>query len=258
MEERPRSEETPRTGLRPASRGPWILVGVAVLAVAAFLWLRRDQAPPPPAPPAPVADAGAPEAAAPTSPAAPSAAGPERPPIEAVSEHPLYRKGLAEGDLERRWAVVTDNLAEGTSPRKQLQFLAPSKPFSVLERGGRTVISPESYRRYDAFADAIASVDVGMLLRAYRGMHGALEAAYRALGYPGASLDRVTVRALRRIVATPVRDGEVPVERSGPLYVFADPRLEELGAVEKHLLRMGPRNTRLVQAKARELLELMK
>ena len=28
-------------------------------------------------------------------------------------------------------------------------------------------------------------------------------------------------------------------------------------AVEKHLLRMGPRNTRLVQAKARELLDAL-
>jgi hypothetical protein len=46
------------------------------------------------------------------------------------------------------------------------------------------------------------------------------------------------------------------VEREG-LFVYEDERLERAGAVEKHLLRMGPRNTRLVQAKARELLEAL-
>jgi len=37
------------------------------------------------------------------------------------------------------------------------------------------------------------------------------------------------------------------------LYVLADPALEALGPVEKHLLRMGPRNARLVKEKAAAL-----
>jgi len=44
----------------------------------------------------------------------------------------------------------------------------------------------------------------------------------------------------------------VPAKGGG--YLFADPRLEELGPVEKHLLRLGPRNALLVQEKARQLL----
>ena len=39
----------------------------------------------------------------------------------------------------------------------------------------------------------------------------------------------------------------------GALYRFADEKLESQGAIEKHLLRMGPRNTRLIQQKAREI-----
>lgn len=241
--------EAPRTELRPPSKGPWIVLAVAlVAAVGVLLWLRhRAAAPPPP----PAAEAPAP---APAEPAAPPRALPAAPSLAGVSTHPLYRRGLEEGDVERRWAVITDNLAEGVSPRKQLEFLAPSRPFAVVERAGRTVIAPEAYHRYDAFADAVASVDAPMLLAVYRQLHGAIEAAYRKLGYPGASLDAVTVRALRRIVAAPVRDAEVPVEKAGGAWAFSEPALEELGAVEKHLLRMGPRNERLIQAKARELL----
>jgi hypothetical protein len=46
----------------------------------------------------------------------------------------------------------------------------------------------------------------------------------------------------------------VEVVDKGGVYPFADPKLESLGEVEKHLLRMGPRNAGVVQGKARELL----
>ena len=39
----------------------------------------------------------------------------------------------------------------------------------------------------------------------------------------------------------------------GANFGYADDKLEALGPVEKLLLRMGPRNTRLIQGKAREL-----
>jgi hypothetical protein len=178
--------------------------------------------------------------------------------LDAVSPHPLVRRGLSEGDAVRRWVVVTDNLAEGVSPRKQLDFLAPSAPFSVERRGATTVIAQAAYARYDGFADAVSSVDAAALSRAYGALHGALETAYWALGYPNASLDRVTARALRRIANARIPDGEVAVVPApGGGWAYADEKLEQLSSVEKHLLRLGPRNARLVQAKARELLALL-
>jgi len=244
-----------RTALRRASRVPWIVLGVALVAAAAVvLWLRLRTAPAqaPVAEPAPVA-APAPEAASPE--ATPAVPGPDqvRSLLEAISSKPLFRAGLA-GDPVRRWVVLTDNLALGESPSRQLAFLAPRGSFSVVTRGGRTFIAPASYGRYDDFAAVVASLDAQALARAYRAMRALLEAAYRALGYPQGSLDQVTARALRRIEDAPVQPGEVEVvEGEGALYLFRDARLESLAAVEKHLLRMGPRNTRLLQAKAREI-----
>jgi len=245
----------PQPQRRPPTRLVWIIPVLVFLAAAgAWLWLRRPAAPPAPAPAAPAPAAQAPAPAAPEVPAPPADASRVRSLLEQVSANELFRRWLASGDLVRRWVVVTDNLAEGVSPRGQLGFLAPGRPFSVASRGGRTVISGDAYRRYDGFADAVASVDAAQLARAYRELHGVLEAAYRALGYPGASLDRVTARALSRIEAAPVREGDVAVvEGQGTVYAFADPGLEALGPVEKHLLRMGPRNARLLQAKARDI-----
>jgi hypothetical protein len=37
------------------------------------------------------------------------------------------------------------------------------------------------------------------------------------------------------------------------MYTFEDPALESLTPGQRHLLRMGPRNTRLIQQKLREM-----
>jgi hypothetical protein len=177
--------------------------------------------------------------------------------LESLSPLDLFRRWLAEGDPVRRWALVTDNLAEDTSPRRELALFAPSAPFSVASKQGRVVIAPESYRRYDRFADAIAAVDAQTAASVYRALRGSLGAAYRALGYPDRSFDRVTAKALSRLERAPVRDGPLEVVDEDGVYLFADRALEGAGDVEKHLLRMGPRNARLVQAKAKEIREAL-
>jgi hypothetical protein len=239
---------------RRSTRAAWIAVVVVGFAAGALLaWWYRSR---PAAPPA-EAPAAAPPAEAPLAlpPGPPPTVDPARVRslLESVSPSAAFRSWLAHDDLVRRWAAVTANLAQGESPRTHLGFLAPARPFSAAERGGRTFIAPASYQRYDGFADAVASVDAAALARVYRELHPVLEGAYRALGYPGGSLDRATARALGRLASVPIQEGEVALEGKGGVYAFADPRLEALGPVEKHLLRMGPRNGRLIQAKASEI-----
>jgi hypothetical protein len=40
-------------------------------------------------------------------------------------------------------------------------------------------------------------------------------------------------------------------------YKFADSKLEKLSALDKQMLRMGPDNTRLIQKKMRELVQVL-
>ncbi|HTP25517.1 MAG TPA: DUF3014 domain-containing protein [Anaeromyxobacteraceae bacterium] len=247
----------PRTALRRSDATPWIVVGAAVIVLLFFVGYRylhhlTNAAGQPAMAQAPVADV------VPASPQSvhESAGNPTgtRSLLEAVSSNPLFRSWGGQGDLVRRWAILTDNLAEGVSPRKALTFVSIGGPFSVSKTATGIVIAPASYHRYDAIADTVASVDAQALARLYQHLHPELEAVYRALGYPDARLDQVTAHALHRISAAPVVEHDLAVAaQSGGYFAFVDAGLENLPQVEKHLLRMGPRNTRLLQAKAREI-----
>lgn len=251
--------DTEASEKRSLSKGEWAAVILAVLVVAgaAWVWLRQ----PGEAGPSLQQPADAPAAAVAATADAPVApVGDEqvRAELGAVSSAPAFKRWLATADdLVRRWAAITDNLDHGESPRKALEAIGPREPFQVAQRGGKTWVSPRSHARYDEFAGAVASVDAKALAAVYRKLHPALEAAYRALGYPGGSLDAATARALRRVEGAPVVDGEVELTPERGLYLYADPRLEGLRQVEKHLLRMGPKNERAIQAKARELREAL-
>jgi hypothetical protein len=172
--------------------------------------------------------------------------------LSSLMPRSLFQTWLRADSLLDRLVVTTLNIAEGQSPARQLPFLRPSHAFRAIRDGSRLTISSASHARWDAFANVISSLDERQITVAYRTLHPLLESAYHALGYPGRPFDDLVRRALQRIVDAPIRE-EVEVERAGSSYLFADPGLESLGGLEKQLLRMGPRNTRLLQEQAQDI-----
>jgi hypothetical protein len=246
-------EDRPRTSIRPPSAAPLVVTVLAIVAGAAVgLWWFLGKAPPPPPESAAVPSPTPAAPAAPTGPAVDPAR--QRALLEAISPNPLLRGLLTDVDLVRRWAVGVENVANDVVPRKQLAPLAPARPFSVVRRGGQAFIDPQSYARYDGVGDAVASVNVDALAIAWAALRPALDVAYRGLGYPDGSIDQAAARALHRIEKAPIRDGDVEVvEGAGAVWAYADPALERLGDVERQVLRMGPRNGRILQEKSREI-----
>jgi hypothetical protein len=84
-------------------------------------------------------------------------------------------------------------------------------------------------------------------------MRPRLDEAYRELGYPDGRFDAAVERALARLLSTPSIEGDAEVTPSPVLYKYADDRVERLTPAQKQLLRMGPRNAKLVQDKLREV-----
>lgn len=226
------------------NRSLWMIVAAVALAlvVGSAFYLHRPR--PEAAAPAPQPQAAAQQQPdAPLPPAAKTDADGRRQ-LAALSSRPEWAQWLGAADLLDRWVVVVDNVAEDVSPRKQLDFV------KVAPQGSAPGLD---YARYDGVADVIASVDAKGFAQVLRDVHPLLETAYHKLGYPDRKFDDVLARALQRVVDAPVVNQPPRLEPKGAVFRFADDKLESLGPVEKHLLRMGPRNTRLLQAKAREV-----
>ena len=170
-----------------------------------------------------------------------------------LSPHPALSRWLSGESLIERFVAVVDNLAEGVSPQPHLLFLAPEASFQTVTRNGRLYVDPRSYERYDAAADVIASLDPRASVALYRQLQPLCEEAYRQLGHPPGRFDDVLAKAMQTLLATPVVDGEIELRPKVVTYAFADPRLEALSPAQKHFLRMGPRNVRLIQGELRSL-----
>ncbi|MFL5361484.1 MAG: DUF3014 domain-containing protein [Myxococcales bacterium] len=231
---------------------PLLLVGLALVgaAIAAYFALRSPEPTAQPAPPPVAKEEPAQPADAPLPP-------PEqrdtsvRGQLSDVS--PALGQYLGQRDLLERWVQIANNLAEDRSPREPLSFLPPPARFTAA--GGK--IDERSYSRYNWFGQIVASVDARKFAAAVQTLRPILTTAYHTLGYPKGNIDDLARKSLGRLVRAPLVEGPIEVVQSGAVYKFKDSHLESLGAVEKHLLRMGPQNEKIVQQKASEILEAL-
>ncbi len=168
-----------------------------------------------------------------------------------LSKHLELASWLVTDDLIRRFTAAVDNVAEGKSPYRHVDFLEPNRPFRVAERDGRLFTNPKSYARYDLAADVFVSLDTGASVRTYRRLKPLIDQAYRELGYADRPFDDALAQALRELLSAPIPPGEPELMPGVLSYEFLDPEIEALSPAQKQLLRMGRRNARRVQGKLR-------
>ena len=173
--------------------------------------------------------------------------------VSALSSHPQVAAWLATEGRIRNFTVVVANIAEGKTAATLLRTLRPSSPFRVVERSDELYLDPRTYERYAGLADAVASIDPAGGAQLYATLKPRIEEAHRELGYVDAPFDRTLERAIVLLLKTPVQEDPVRVEPRGIVYGFADEDLEDLTAAQKQLLRMGPRNARVVQTALRAI-----
>ncbi len=172
--------------------------------------------------------------------------------VQALTESPVVMAWLPTNGLIRNFTVVVSNIAEGATPAKQLKILKPPAALRTVSRDGGITIDPRSYDRYNTIADAIASVAPGGAAKLYATLKPRIEDAQRDLG-SAEPFDKTLERAIVALLSTPAIDGSERLKPKGIGYGYADERLESLTAAQRQLLRMGPRNTRVIKSKLREI-----
>jgi hypothetical protein len=173
--------------------------------------------------------------------------------VRRITSHPAALSWLATNGLIRNFTVVVANVVEGITPSAHLKALRPATAFQTVERNGQLFIDSRSYERYNSIAAAVASIDPAGAARVYATLKPRVEEAYAELGARPAAFDRALEQAIVALLQVPAIDGPIRVEPKGIGYRFADPALERLSGAQKHLLRTGPRNVRMIQSALRQL-----
>lgn len=253
----------PEGGESGPTRWPLVLAVVAIILIlVAVFWFRRDSSevtPEPEAAPVPAVSeplaTGESESTLDIGEVPPLADSDAwlRKIVSQVSSHPQLAEWLVTPELIRGFVVVVDNIAEGTSPAKHLDMAVPEEKFGVREAEDKIYIDSASYRRFDLLTEVIGSLDTEGTAELYTALRPLLQQAYQDLGYPGEDFEATLRRAIQRVLAVPVVDGPIELERKVTAYEFADPALEDLSPAAKQFLRLGPENLQRVQAKLRTL-----
>ncbi len=175
--------------------------------------------------------------------------------LKGLSPHGKMGDLLKSKNIIRVITAAIDNIAAGKSPRANLGFLFQGHVFPVSEKGEKIYLDPKGYERYDLLADAFVSLNTDRIIQAYEKAKPLFQDAYRELGYPQKDFHATLIQAIQRILEAPTVETEILLkeEGKGVNYLYADGGLEDLNDVQKHMLRMGPKNTRKIQEKLREI-----
>ncbi|MCF1427802.1 MAG: DUF3014 domain-containing protein [Shewanella sp.] len=162
-------------------------------------------------------------------------------------------KLLVTQNMARRFVVFVDNLAQGELARKTSPLKGPSQIFTVTDITDKTYLNPDSYHRYDVYADFLSGLDEQQLVATYKKLLPLLNQAFDELGYQNTNFSERVTQAIDQMLAAPVIEDPIELNTISVNYRFVDPELEALPAAQKLMIRMGPENSRKVKAVLKKL-----
>lgn len=273
-----------------SSKSPYmiklVLLGVAVLVAVVLLWQMAvddtpEEAPvaieeeaipepdvPPPAPepepePEVAEEAPAPEPAPEPLPELAESDAVALAAAEELSPSEDLRELAVEDNIILKSVRAVIGLAGGNVVNEYRPVQSPDSPFVVEkldeppteEQGQLYRLSADNYERYDKYVAVVSELNPGNVASVYQRFYPLLEEAYAQHGVDRGSFKDVTLGAIDSMLAAPILEEEPILIQPKVHYQFQDPQLESLPSPQKLLIRMGPENTRQIQAVLREIRE---
>ncbi len=173
---------------------------------------------------------------------------------DAVADIPLGNAGqqyLMSGNLIERGTSMVYLLMQGEVPYKLLPIARPKVAFPIADDGTQVTVSAEGFARYDALAQWLMSLDVKALAVALARFTPLFREAWSYYGEEAEAFDFAVISALDVIGSTPDVDlASARLVRKEAVWLYEDPAIEGLPAIQKQVLRMGPVNAAIVKDKA--------
>lgn len=178
--------------------------------------------------------------------------------VAALAGREAAERWLPEKDRISKLMTVIDNMAAGKVVLRELRHAKPKEEFRTRKVGRELYMDPRGYRRFEPMITAITRVEPAQAADFYHYVRPLMERAHRQLGYDAKDMDRKLMKAIDRALAAPVHRRPLRLVRPSVVYRYADPELEKMDALSKQMFRMGPDNTRRLQAWLRQLKPLLK
>ena len=174
--------------------------------------------------------------------------------IVSLTRHEGINRWLSPNEIVRKFVAFVDGVANGQAPKDPVRVLAPQEPFLARQISEDVYeLDEASYARYNSFVEIVVSMDARRTAEFYYLVSPLLKESYSELGYPDKNFDDSVFRAIGRLLETPVLTEPIRLVRPVVMYEYEDKKLESLSAAQKQMVRMGPKNTRRLQAKLAEI-----
>ena len=173
---------------------------------------------------------------------------------DAVADIPLGNAGqqyLMSSNVIERGTSMVYLLVQGEVPYKLLPIARPKEAFPIADDGTQVTVSAEGFARYDALAQWLMSLDVEALAAALARFTPLFREAWSYYGEEAEAFDFAVISALDMVASTPEVDlAGARLVRKEAVWLYEDPAIEGLPAIQKQVLRMGPDNAAIVKDKA--------
>jgi hypothetical protein len=173
--------------------------------------------------------------------------------VESINGGKALAQFVAGDYIVERAVAVVDALRRGEVPYKILPVGRPSKPFPISDDGLRVTMDPSGFSRYDGFAQWVHGIDMLAIVELLNDYEQIATEALSRMGVVDFDIRSAVLAATTEILATPIAPQSAELMKREANWVYMDPELEALSSLQKQVLRMGPENSELIQAKAREL-----
>lgn len=173
--------------------------------------------------------------------------------IESVNGGKALAQFVAGDYIVERAVAIVDAIRRGEVPYKLLPVGRPSKPFPITDDGLRVTMDPSGFSRYDVFAQWVNGIDVLAIVYLLNEYEQIATEALSRMGVGDFDIRSAVLAATTEILATPIAPESTELMKREANWVYMDPELEALSSLQKQVLRMGPKNSEIIQEKAREL-----
>lgn len=161
-------------------------------------------------------------------------------------------------NILKQWLLVANDFSQNLRPHKHFSQFKVSQPFLVASDNAGMYITEQSYQRYNKLASAVHAVNIESALDLYNKYRPLLQQVFAEFAYPEEyQVEDIIKKATSSILQAPILVDKVRVVKPSVYYKFAEKKLEMLSPVQKQMIRMGPENTRIIQAKLRQFIEAL-